>query len=409
MTHGVLVAAFTTLAPTLTYAATYYVAKTGSSSSTCSQAQSASTPKLTVNSGIACLSAGDTLIVKTGVYVETIHDTIPTGSSATAKTRIIGDNGAKWTLRPTSSAQCSTPSAVIREVSKSNIEVADLIADANKLCRGGILFYNSSNDIYLHDIEVKNWTGAATGGEGSGIDIGAVGLYPARVTIRNVYSHDGGFNDQDHCFYLKGNDHLVEYVEGANCSGHGMHAYGGNSTGAKNNRQIIRHSNFHHNGARGILIGSGADNIAHHNISTNNGTDGIQIGFNTTTNNKVYNNTIYSNLNDCIEIRSGVASSQIKNNLCLSNGNNTVKNTGTSSIIANNRLSTVATLVVEATKNLFSPRTGSILIDAGETISGFSSGKFVGLAPDQGAIELGPTASPTIPSDPTNLQVDLQK
>src|SRR5438132_6053065 len=70
-----------TMFPVLAHGATYYVAKTGSDSNSCTSAQSQSTPKLTINAGIGCLSAGDTLIVKAGTYNETLPDVIPSGTS----------------------------------------------------------------------------------------------------------------------------------------------------------------------------------------------------------------------------------------------------------------------------------------------------------------------------------------
>src|SRR4029453_4980801 len=45
---------------------------TGSDSNSCTSAQSLSTPKLTINGGVGCLSAGDTLMVKPGTYAEVI-------------------------------------------------------------------------------------------------------------------------------------------------------------------------------------------------------------------------------------------------------------------------------------------------------------------------------------------------
>src|SRR5215831_13853034 len=69
-----------TLFPVIAHGATYYVATTGSDSNSCRSAQSQSAPKLTINAGIGCLSAGDTLIVKQGIYNEVIDDTIPSGS-----------------------------------------------------------------------------------------------------------------------------------------------------------------------------------------------------------------------------------------------------------------------------------------------------------------------------------------
>ena len=321
-----MVMGFIWMAPAFAHGATYYVAKTGSNNYTCTQAQSALTPKLTVTAGIGCLSAGDTLIVQAGTYDETIREIIPAGTSPSARTRIIGNAGAKWTLRPTSLAQCGTStSAVIVSYGTDNVELADLILDANGLCKSGMRLNNGSDDWWIHHSEVTGWAGAELGLDGSGIAITTGNsVYSKRALIQHVYSHDGGFGSLDHCFYIKGDDHIIEHVEGARCSGHGMHMYGGNGTGAKNNRNIVRYSYFHNNGSRGILIGSGDGNIAHHNVSANNGADGVSIGFNTTTNNKVYNNTIYSNNTECVDIRAGATGSKVKNNLCLSNTNNIV-------------------------------------------------------------------------------------
>ena len=45
------------LCPVLAHGATYYVGKTGSDTQSCMSAQSASTPKGTINGGASCLSA----------------------------------------------------------------------------------------------------------------------------------------------------------------------------------------------------------------------------------------------------------------------------------------------------------------------------------------------------------------
>src|SRR3989338_6169432 len=79
-------------------AATYYVAKTGSNSNTCAQAQTASTAKLTITAGLACLSGGDTLKIRSGVYDERINAdlgiNIPSGLSTSQRTVITADAGA---------------------------------------------------------------------------------------------------------------------------------------------------------------------------------------------------------------------------------------------------------------------------------------------------------------------------
>src|ERR1051326_7826962 len=58
-------------------AATYYVAKTGSDSNSCTQSKSQTTPKLTFLDGLGCLNAGDILNIRAGTYTESIGVTTP--------------------------------------------------------------------------------------------------------------------------------------------------------------------------------------------------------------------------------------------------------------------------------------------------------------------------------------------
>jgi parallel beta-helix repeat protein len=51
-------------------AATYYVATTGNDGNSCASAQNIATPKRTVQNGIGCLNAGDTLYIRAGTYAE---------------------------------------------------------------------------------------------------------------------------------------------------------------------------------------------------------------------------------------------------------------------------------------------------------------------------------------------------
>lgn len=63
------------------WAATYYVAPTGSDRASCGNAQRQATPRQTINAGIACLRGGGTLIVKAGTDNEIIPETIPSGTA----------------------------------------------------------------------------------------------------------------------------------------------------------------------------------------------------------------------------------------------------------------------------------------------------------------------------------------
>ena len=74
----------------------YYVAPTGSNAHSCRAAQSASTPKQTFASAWGCLSPGDVLIVRSGIYSQEI--TPPPGKAGTAAKPIT--SAPRRTARP---------------------------------------------------------------------------------------------------------------------------------------------------------------------------------------------------------------------------------------------------------------------------------------------------------------------
>ena len=92
------------LFPLLADATEYYVATTGSDSNSCVQAQTSTTPKLTISGGVGCLDSGDTLTVAAGTYTnQGILD--PPAGTADAYTIIRGDPaGARPVLAPNAAA-----------------------------------------------------------------------------------------------------------------------------------------------------------------------------------------------------------------------------------------------------------------------------------------------------------------
>jgi parallel beta-helix repeat protein len=407
---SLLVTSFGWMAPVLADAATYHVAKTGSNNYTCTQAQSAYMPRLTINSGINCLSAGDTLIIHAGTYDEGINDTIPAGTSTGRRTTIRANNGDTVMIRPSRGVGPSSLHGVY--ITRSYVAFDGLVIDGVNVELPFRINGTATGNL-LQNSEVKS-VHKSSGGNCITIQ----GQVTNSSVINNKIHGCGNPKSagQEHGIYLWNSGHLVEHNEIYNNTSHGVHVYHKGSTTVSDN--IVRYNYVHHNGTRGILIGSGDNNIAHHNIVNHNGTDGIHVGFNTSNNNQVYNNTIYSNANECIEIKSGSSSTKIKNNICLSNGKNKILDNGRGSILANNSLTTDLTLVIDAKNNRLDPRAGSPLIDAGDIISGFSIGKFFGKAPDLGAMEFvanNPVTKPappptqtvtiTVPSAPKSLQV----
>jgi hypothetical protein len=395
LVQALIIVGSASVAPALADAATYYVAKTGSDSTSCAQANSVLTPKLTIREGLNCLAAGDTLIVKSGTYNDSIPATLWPSGTSFAHTSIIGA-GPTTIIQP-HPGNCTPDMRVISIASKSWLELADMVLDSTN-CNRGLNLVNV-NDSLFRRLEIKN-------ARNDGIHLSG-GILSARNTFRDIIVHDNGepgVIPEEHGFYHScAIDTIIEHSEFYNNGSHGIHGYCVSSS--TNHRMIVRYNYIHHNTTRGLLVGSGSDSLAHHNIITGNGTDGINVGFNATSNSHIYNNTIYSNRNECIEIKSESSNVKIKNNLCLDNGRNIILNNGTAAVIANNLLSTDSTLVVDVKNREFTPRVGSVLIDTGEYISNFSSEKFLGLAPDIGAVEFIPPQPSPIPVAPTSLKI----
>jgi parallel beta-helix repeat protein len=372
------------LVPARAHSTTYYVAKTGSDSNTCTQAQSGSTPKLTIGAGITCLAGADTLIIGAGTYAEGIDDTIPAGTSTSAETTLRSASGATVTLLPSSGIGPASLHAVY--ITHSNITIDGLVIDGSNGISLPFRWHGTATGNVLQNSIVRNGSSNCVTVQGS----------VTNATVSNNVIHDCGTDTTHHGVYLWNSGHLVEGNEIYNISGMGVHLF--LDTGGVSDN-VIRNNYIHDNGSRGILIGSGDNNLAYNNIIVANGFANNAGGLGMTSgaggvNNRAYNNTIYANY-QCINIDALYSDSKVKNNLCLSNTSNLITDSGSGTILANNLLSTDTTLVVDAANNQFTPRAGSSLIDAGVDVGL----PFVGSAPDQGAIEFVPTASNTSTAD----------
>jgi hypothetical protein len=377
----VLMALTVTLLPALAHSATFYVAKTGSDGYSCSQAQSPTTPKLTIagpSGGLKCLSAGSTLIIKGGAYAEAIDNgQIPSGSSWDAATVVRAAPGETVILQPTSGGGGGD---AVWFYGQSYIVLDGLIIDASNVPVQGVRINDNngspSHHIRLQNVEVMNAHQSNC--------IGVQNEKQHDLQFINVKAHHCGNNTSyHHGLYLKGSNNLVDRSQFYNNAGEGVQLYG-SITGNSNN--TIRNSVMHDNGSVGLMLGSGSNNVAYNNqVYINSRASfggGIYINYTGATNNQVYNNTVYGNNGYCVYVGSDSTGAIVQNNVCWQNATNSIKNDGSKSSIANNL--TADPKFTDAGNKDFRLQVGSPAIDAGVKISAVGT-DFAGMARPQGA------------------------
>jgi len=369
-------ASFTnTLTGTTGTGKTYYVAKTGSDSNSCSQAQSQSTPKLTISGAFGCLQPGDTLYVRAGTYTEEFYYPAIAGTSWFNPVTLSAFSGDTVTIRPTGGS-CGAPCRIFTfGPPHQYIVINAFILDCANCLYDVIKFDNGAHHIRFSNNEIKN-----------GHENGILGGNNNELINNDI--HDNGTTDFDHGIYNSGPGNLIQGNKVHHNKGWGIHIYNSGYTTISDN--IVRGNYVYSNGTSGtrgpgILLGSGSNNIAYNNIVQGN-IGGIQIGF-SAVNATVYNNTIYSNRGDCINV--GSASNTVaKNNICYLN-NSGITDAGVGTIQSNNLMSDP--IFVNPAASDFHLQSGSSAINTG--INLFSVGvttDFDGFArPQAGNYDIG--------------------
>jgi serine protease AprX len=311
-------------------AATYYVATSGDDANSCATAQDISSPKLTIASGLTCMSAGDTLLIRGGTYIERIHsgfNTIPTGTSWSNAPIIAGYPGETATLRPgTGFEVIGLAASHIQYVIFKNLHL-----DATGV-NFGIETGNGANHIRFQNVEVFNATMS-----------GVLTVYGTQVAPANTYHeflschiHHNGSSRFDHGLYIGTSSNLIQGCSIHDNAGWGVHIFGDRAV----NNNTVRDSESYNNSAKdtssaGIVLSSGANNVAFNNTVRGN-KNGIEVGFNSPSNAKVYNNTVYNNTPGVgILIQSDATNTTVANNIVWANGE-TILNRGTSTVLQTN-------------------------------------------------------------------------
>jgi parallel beta-helix repeat protein len=251
------------------HAATFYVATSGDNANP----GTAELPFQTLQRGAQALSAGDTLIVQGGTYLETLVWVIPSGTSWSQPVTVQVAPGETVVLQ----ANVPTDAVVDFEDNSQYIILDGFILDANNLASFAFGIGNASF-IRVMNCEIKNalHSGMSVGGHSH--------------EFSNLDVHDNGSTGYDHGLYLITSQTRVESSRFYNHSGYGIHVYSSaHESGLDDN--IFDSNLTYGNTIGGMFVGHGVRNTVSNNTIWNNG-NGLWLASPYST---IYNNTIYNN------------------------------------------------------------------------------------------------------------------
>jgi hypothetical protein len=284
--------------PAPTIGTAYYVGPNGSDSNACAQARSGAAPKKTISAALKCLKGGDTLILKPGVYTESIINMIPPGSSWANPTTLKSETPGQAMIKP------SRGNRSVVEISREGdqyIVLDGLVIDGSNSVGARGLHIGRQNQrspaahIKVQNTTIRNTRDASCMSTALGThDISllnsvvhackvvSTGTKAARVGAHGIYWHADNSVIQGNEFY--------------DIDGLGMQIY--DAKGRSINNVVVRnnyvHDSGHHNarGNPGILFGVVNNGVIENNVVSNTGRVGIDPGAGH--NVRVTNNTIYN-------------------------------------------------------------------------------------------------------------------
>jgi hypothetical protein len=356
-------------------AATYYVATTGNDAYVCTTAQTVSTPKRTIASGISCLKPGDKLYIRGGTYNERIDLATPnkTGTAGYYIT-IAGYPGEKPTIRYSEGADGY---GVIRAWGNRGwLIFENLILDgALSGNRTGWKIAFGNHDFILRNLEIRNF-------HANGVFIQANNVQILNCKIHHQVSGDA--NRWYGIYFHNGANGVIEGSEIYNNPGGGIHAYPGTISNL-----IIRRNRIYSNNtmttsnAEGIIVYRGSsngvmqtitgvqiyNNVVYKNSVYGGTSGGIRVS-NGPDGTKIWNNTVYANKGWGINIQSGTykpTNTVLQNNIVFANTSGQIANVGIGSILSANL--TTDPRFVNASAADFNLQSSSPAINKGVIIS----------------------------------------
>ena len=200
--------------------------------------------------GLACVRAGDTLLVGEGVYPEQISSPAIAGTSWSNKVRIAAQPGENVWLTPTS---CKVTDAVVRlEGNQQYVEFDGINANAVHCGQYPTILIVGCNNGRSHHIRWQNaeWIEVYVGAYLYDITGSCVGANE----FSNLRLHSGWDNDarRNICypgtlpgngFYIQSDDNVFDNVDISEWAGNGFQAYNGNGHTLSGN--VFKNSKIH--------------------------------------------------------------------------------------------------------------------------------------------------------------------
>ena len=376
-------------------AATYYVATTGTNA-TCVAAQTITTPAQTIAFGVGCLSAGDTLYIRTGTYAERIDPndyTIPSGASWVAPITIAGYPNETVTISGGVNIQDNLNLSVPVYLVFDNLTLRNGLGNAFRI-GGNVNHIRVKNS----DIQSTKTNSVFADNTTSYLEVLNCNIHDSPIEFVPAWNMTTG----TYGLYLSGNNMTITGNNIQNNTGYGIHEYQEGGTNVSNNviaNNIITGNGFD-DGERGselggAIISSGDNNLFYNNIVYSN-KHGVIIGhISSAGNNKIYNNTIYGNQGLGLQFLADSPNTTAQNNIVYLNGNGTpgqqIVDWGTTGLTADHNLITDPSFVNAGAAN-FRLQSGSAARDAGITVGAVTTdiesiARPQGVAYDIGAYE----------------------
>ena len=312
-------------------------------------AGSTEAPFRTLKKGMRMLKPGDTLYVKDGTYKGVIdYGAFPSGTSWDKPTTVAAHPGHRPVIVPPADGE-----ACLYIVGARYLIFDGFILDSAPKGQGvGITWgtgFPQANHIELRNCEIKNSKGQGilTGGDG--------------CRFVNLDVHDNGTDGLTHGIYLNGDRNFIDGGRYYRNVGWGVHVY------PKATNTIVRNTRCFENGATGLGLVWGSNNVAYNNIVYANGS-GIHLSGDSP---RAYNNTVYGNKGEGLSVANpgngarGTKNADVRNNIVYRNDGGDIADyaKGAGTTLANN-LTDDPTFVDAATGD-FRLRETSPAIDAG--------------------------------------------